>query len=228
MTDITGRSRVAFLVNELSSHLQGLERFLQTEPSPKMVEALEWIYSVYSGEQVGESKAELRKRYKGLRRELELEDLRGRGEALNRMVMESELFSEARHIFCYIDFNKEITTAPLIESALKSKRLSVPVVRGEVMVASRLESLGGLALNGYGIPEPVEVVESSPEEIDLVIVPGLVFSPLGYRIGYGGGYYDRFLAGYKGRTAAMVLAEFITPFLVPDSYDLPVERVFSL
>lgn len=222
-------ARALSIYGDLFPFIRGLERIVRDgELDSERLEALEYIYCAYFEGGAKPSKQELRDRYKGLRRGLEEAELQRRGEELNRRLMDSALYQEARHIFCYIDYRREVTTRPLLMDALEKKRLSVPVVRGEEMFAAALDSMEGLKPNSYGILEPLEFEPVAAAEIDLVIVPGLVFSPLGYRIGYGGGFYDRFLGEYRGRSAAMVLAEFISPEVVPESYDLPVERIFTL
>lgn len=80
-------------------------------------------------------------------------------------------------------------------------------------------------VSSYGIEEPVEVAEYS-ERIDLVVVPGVVFNVDGYRIGYGGGYYDKYLAQYTGKTCSLVFSEQIQEHWRPEIFDQPVQKLF--
>lgn len=98
------------------------------------------------------------------------------------------------------------------------------------MVFRRITDFTQLESVYSGLLEPIagktEVQDGA--QMDLVIVPGLAFSLNGYRLGYGGGYYDRFLANYKGKTAALVLPQQLVTEIPRDEYDLPVERIITV
>jgi 5-formyltetrahydrofolate cyclo-ligase len=79
----------------------------------------------------------------------------------------------------------------------------------------------------FGVDEPVSALHVSKEEIDVLLVPGIVFSKEGYRIGFGGGFYDRYLAEYQGQTCSLVFSEQLNNQWQPDSFDLPVARIFT-
>lgn len=81
----------------------------------------------------------------------------------------------------------------------------------------------------YGLKEPKadENKYISKEKIDLIIVPGLVFDQDGFRVGFGGGYYDRFLENYTGNTLS-IIAEFqLVPAVPKESFDIPVNHIFT-
>lgn len=80
-------------------------------------------------------------------------------------------------------------------------------------------------VSSLGIEEPVDVAAYS-KPIDLVIVPGVVFKKSGYRIGYGGGYYDKYLSEYAGKTCSLVFSEQIQENWQLSAYDQPVEKLF--
>lgn len=93
------------------------------------------------------------------------------------------------------------------------------------MTFHRLTSRDEVTLDEKNIPIP------SPDapvnnDVDLLIVPGLIFSPEGYRIGYGGGFYDRFLTTFKGDTASLIFSEQIGETIV-EKYDLPVNTLIT-
>ncbi|GKW44355.1 5-formyltetrahydrofolate cyclo-ligase [Planococcus sp. NCCP-2050] len=68
---------------------------------------------------------------------------------------------------------------------------------------------------------------ASPNEIDLMIVPGVVFSKSGYRIGFGGGYYDRYLSVYEGKTASLVFDMQLVESMPVENHDIPVQHIIT-
>jgi len=109
-------------------------------------------------------------------------------------------FREAETIFIFVSFGSEVDTHGIISHLLSlGKCVCVPrIVKKHHMSAVRIESLQDLEANRMGILEPVNGTEVEPEDIDLVIVPGVAFDRRGYRIGYGGGYYDTFMSKIPG------------------------------
>lgn len=127
----------------------------------------------------------------------------------------SRLFSikeivEAKSIFTYVSFRSEVITHALIDSFIgQGKVISVPFVdmKKKSMTPSRIESFKNDLVPGkFGIlePPPEKVNSVSSGAIDVIIVPGAAFNEKGCRIGYGGGFYDRFLQ--KGRISSYALA----------------------
>lgn len=78
----------------------------------------------------------------------------------------------------------------------------------------------------FGVEEPQDASAVSNEIIDLVVVPGIVFTHDGFRIGFGGGFYDRFLKHYQGETCSLVFSEQIQEDWQAETFDLPVKRLF--
>jgi 5-formyltetrahydrofolate cyclo-ligase len=76
-------------------------------------------------------------------------------------------------------------------------------------------------------PIPAETVLATPDEIELMLIPGVAFTREGARIGYGGGYYDRYLSKYKGRTVALAFAEQIISSIPMDMHDQYVQKVIT-
>ena len=121
-------------------------------------------------------------------------------EAICRWVIQSDAYDKAQTIFCYVGTEREIDTMRLIHIMMRDgKSVAVPLcVEKGVMEARRIEGMGDLVSGRYGILAPrlnCQIVR--PEELDLVIVPCCTGTPRGERLGYGGGYYDRYLAKVK-------------------------------
>lgn len=93
------------------------------------------------------------------------------------------------------------------------------------MTFHHLTSRDEVTLDEKNIPIP-NINAPVNNDVDLLIVPGLIFSPNGYRIGYGGGFYDRFLMSFKGETASLIFSEQIGETIV-EEYDLPVDTLIT-
>ena len=165
-----------------------------------------------------------------IQRDIMPEDIRhAKSKIICRNLIADDVFQNANVIFCFISFGSEVETKRIIETALSmGKRVCVPHTLGNhIMEANEITSQTEYRPDRYGIPEPTEQHIVPPSEIDLIIVPGLLFDRRGYRIGYGGGYYDTFLSKCSGTSVGVVFSEFIIDTIVPDEYDVAVDRVIS-
>jgi 5-formyltetrahydrofolate cyclo-ligase len=118
-------------------------------------------------------------------------------EKMSRLVQEhvigSKEFASARTVGAYYAAGSEVRTSLVIEAAKRAgKKVALPRIEGDHMVF--YEYTGELAEGRFGIKEPVPRSAAVNDDIDLVLVPGLAFDRKGCRIGYGKGYYDRFLS----------------------------------
>ena len=127
-------------------------------------------------------------------------------EQLTQRLLELPAFQEAKTLATYLSFDHEVSTAGLIEEALQlGKRVCVPRTYAQGRMEFVEYDPDILEKTRFGLLEPNEkgkLVDKS--EIDLIHVPGLVFQSKGYRIGYGGGYYDRYLADFAGKTVSTI------------------------
>jgi 5-formyltetrahydrofolate cyclo-ligase len=145
-------------------------------------------------------------------------------------ILSSQLYKEARTVFTFINMGNEIETTKLIQQALTDeKTVCGPLCfSNRKMEARRIVSLDQIRINAKGIPEPDE---SCPlvqkEEIDLILVPCLVADRNGYRIGYGGGYYDTYLADYSGNTLLLCREKQFVDKIPTEPFDIPVNHYVS-
>ncbi|MEG0496886.1 MAG: 5-formyltetrahydrofolate cyclo-ligase [Carnobacterium sp.] len=85
-----------------------------------------------------------------------------------------------------------------------------------------------MELSSFGLEEPAhDLMAISKSEIDLIVVPGLAYCKSGFRIGFGGGYYDRFLVDYDGETISLVLDEQQIDLFKVDSFDIPIKHLIT-
>lgn len=144
-----------------------------------------------------------------------------------KRILSLQEYKNAELIFVPISFGSELPTSLLISTALKdSKRVVVPAVRGKNMLLQEITPQTTFHKAAFGILEPDDgkIIEEMP---DFTLLPGLAFSSLGFRIGYGGGYYDRFLVGYKGISVGVCMPGFKT-CVIPEKWDCPADIMIFL
>lgn len=144
-------------------------------------------------------------------------------------------FQKAGLVMFYIDFRKEVATGELIKYSLEQgKRVVIPITdtKNIRLIPSELKDFPADLMSGtWGIlePKPECVRPVEPTEIDFVIVPGVSFDEKGNRLGYGGGFYDRFLRLTRPDTAFAALAfeMQIRDDVCPEEHDYPVHYVVT-
>ena len=143
-----------------------------------------------------EEKKAIRQIIRRQRKELDPVVWQSETDEICRRTSELDLFREATDIYCYIDFGGEVGTRPLIMEAWKlGKTVWVPKVHGKTMDFYDIHSFDELKPGAYGIPEPEDGIPAKAED-GLMIMPGVAFDTARNRVGYGGGYYDRYLEAH--------------------------------
>lgn len=146
---------------------------------------------------------------------------------LGELFAASDLYRDAKTIYGYLPYNQEVRTVPMLERALADgKRVAVPKVYGEEMKFIYLTDLSQVAKGYAGIPEPIGDGPVAEDPTALVLMPGLAFDREGHRIGYGGGFYDKFLAAELGHPTLALCYDFqMLPKLETEEFDIPVDCV---
>lgn len=158
---------------------------------------------------VAEAKAQLRLRLLAQRSGLPQAEIQRKSQAIAVHVGAVASFCTSQTIMLYLALPHEVQTIWLVrEARRRAKRVVVPVVRGADLVAVELpDDLARLRQGAYGILEPLETAPSvAPEALQCILVPGVAFDRRGGRLGYGRGYYDRFLRRVPARTRCYGLA----------------------
>lgn len=181
-------------------------------------------------------KATLRARLKAERSAMN-PDERGRLDAaIARRVIMLPAFHKADALFCYRSYGSEVDTAAIIDAALKSG-MTVALPRCDTarhqLAWQRVVATTRLVVGALGIEEPgpdaAALVHAGEFSHPLALVPGLAFDREGYRIGYGGGYYDRFLPHFPGISIGVVrspqLLDSLRSLNVLEPHDRPVDLV---
>lgn len=138
-------------------------------------------------------------------------------------------YRNAKSIYGYLPYNQEVRTTPMLERAQKDgKRVAVPKVYGDIMRFLWLDDLNAVAPGGWDIPEPIADGPEADDETALILMPGLAFDPEGRRCGYGGGFYDKWLAEHPGHPLLALCYGFqMFERLDTDPHDIPVDFVIS-
>jgi 5-formyltetrahydrofolate cyclo-ligase len=177
-----------------------------------------------------DKKAALRKYMLEARRTLDRIDVVEWSKAILSRVQQLEAFQQAGIVLTYVDSkDNEVETRPLITRLIEQGRsLAVPVANTDgTMIWSRIESLDDLAPGCYDIlePKPDRLSPITVPDDAVVLVPGIAFDRAGYRIGYGGGYFDRFLPMFEGAAIALAFSIQLTDTIPHEPHDRPVHVI---
>lgn len=137
------------------------------------------------------------------------------------------LYNASKTIYGYLSYNQEVRTVPMLEQAIADgKRIAVPKVFGDEMKFIYLDDLSRIEKGYCGIPEPIDDAPVADDPCALVLMPGLAFDPQGHRIGYGGGFYDKFLANEPNHPTIALCYDFqMVDHLETEEFDVPVDCV---
>ena len=173
------------------------------------------------------NKKELRQAIRTRKRAMTEEEIVTKSAALAEKFLASDAYKNAKTIYGYLPYNQEVRTVPMLEQALRDgKKVAVPKCYGSEMKFILLEDLS-LVEKGYaGIPEPIADGPEGDDERALVLMPGLAFDEQGHRIGYGGGFYDKFLSREPNHPTLALCYDFqMLPSLETEEHDIPVDYV---
>ena len=172
-------------------------------------------------------KKQLRQTIRERKRAMTEEEILSRSEKLGALFAASDAYKNAKTIYGYMPYNQEVRTVPMLEQALRDgKRVAVPKCYGDEMKFIYLDDLTKVEKGYANIPEPIADEPVADDETALVLMPGLAFDPQGHRIGYGGGFYDKFLAAEPGHPTLALCYEFqMLPELKTEEHDIPVDTV---
>ncbi|MDH6365282.1 5-formyltetrahydrofolate cyclo-ligase [Enterococcus sp. PF1-24] len=137
----------------------------------------------------------------------------------------TEAWQKAKKIGIISSMAIEVDTQPIINEAFKTgKTVGIPkTLPQKQMLFSEIQGDSQLNLTKFGVLEPVVISEIPKEQLDLIIVPGVIFSSEKYRIGFGGGFYDRYLQNFNGTTLSILFKEQLRDDWQKEIFDLPVD-----
>ena len=140
-----------------------------------------------------------------------------------------EQYKQSKTVMFFVSFNSEVNTHNMIKEALKNKTVVIPKVESHEIEPSVIIDFDNLVTSGrFGILEPIEAMKIAYKNIDFVLVPGIVFDKEGHRIGYGFGYYDKFLKKVPKSVKIGLAFDFQVVDKIPSKmHDVPVDLIVT-
>lgn len=179
-------------------------------------------------------KKSLRKKVLEKRSKLSKEDIIQYSKIIAEKLYEMDYYKNAKRLMAFISFKDEIHTHDIIKTSInRGKSIVVPITLSETkeLKVSELHDFSELEVGFYDILTPKQefIRFVDPNTIDLILMPGVAFAKDGYRVGYGGGYYDRFLAKLDKKVMKIALAfDLQVVDTVPvESFDIPVDMIIT-
>lgn len=159
--------------------------------------------------EISNKKKQIRREKLKIRREMTIEEKSNYDKIIKDKFFESSFYKESENIFIYISYDSEINTKDIIMRAIKEgKKIYVPRTEfsTKLMNAVRIENFDNLVESRYGILEPKKDEPFiDPNDLDLIVVPGVAFDKNGGRVGYGAGYYDRYFKRINNENKSKII-----------------------
>ena len=172
-------------------------------------------------------KTELRTTLKLRRKNMSEDEVITKSAEICKKLIGTKEFQNAEIVMVYLSISNEVDTEYIIKSAISSgKTVLVPVTVGNDIIPCILENMENLKKGAFGIKEPEEKREWT-EKIDLCVVPGLGFDKNGGRIGFGRGYYDRFLSDKQCKKVGIAYSNQIEKNVFAEDYDVFMDIVIT-
>lgn len=150
-------------------------------------------------------KSEIRKKSLESRNSLSIEEIISNSTKICLLLQKMPEFRRAECVMLYASFKSEVDTAEIIIACLKQgKKVAVPCSNREYITPCEIKKIDDLVPGYLGIPEPAKKLAVPVEELDIIILPVVAFDINGNRIGYGKGYYDKFLAEFNNKQRKII------------------------
>ena len=145
------------------------------------------------------SKFFLRKSFKKQRSLLDINQVQGLSKRIFENLLELNIWDKSfYHLYLSNEINNEVETDEIVNLLfMKNKRVFVPKILGKDLLNIEIDNNTNYFLNQLGIREPISSNQKDASLLEVIFVPLLIFDKLGHRVGYGGGYYDKFLVNIK-------------------------------
>ncbi len=172
-------------------------------------------------------KHQLRQKSKHIRSSLTADACLRASEAICDHIQSWDVFHESQTILTYLPMQNEVDLTSLLKNH-PHKKWAIPRILPKNQMAFHVYDPSNLILHAYGMWEPSpDCAIVPPSEIDLALVPGLAFDAQGWRLGFGGGFYDRFLCDFEGVTLGITYQSLFVENVPYGEYDIPMKFVVT-
>lgn len=171
-------------------------------------------------------KSEFRRFFLNLRREMDQSLIKEKSEKIIENLLASDFYKNSQSIFVYVSKNKEVDTKDFIKKAIASgKKIYVPKIQNHKMFAAKLDDLSELQAGTFDIPtsKSLKFIKNP----DLTICPGLTFDDEKNRLGYGGGFYDKFLGENETTKIGLMISDFRSIKIPADPWDIKMDFIIT-
>jgi len=188
------------------------------------------VYAIHKEGYEMQTKTELRATCKALRDAIPEAERMDKSGRLCRLLFDSEIYKAAQSVFCFVGFGSEIHTRFLLAHSLASgKRVAVPRTgKAGHMDFIAINSLEDMQISPFGVPEPSHGAIALPDAQTLMLLPGLAFGRDGFRVGYGRGFYDRYLSRVQTmKNVGICFAAQLLDAVPHDAYDIAADAILT-
>lgn len=172
----------------------------------------------------------LREQIKKRRKALTHEEIEEKSAKITQLLTAFAIYRSAKCICVYMAAFNEPRTMPLIQKALADgKTVCVPITDTEntTLSLSYIHDISALRKGAYGIFEPTVIDSANPRDVDLIVVPGIVFDKSGSRIGFGKGFYDRLLTDTRAVKVGLCYQFQLCEGVPSDKHDIPMNMLVT-
>ena len=145
---------------------------------------------------------------------------------IHQNLKQSSIFNDAKRIAFYYSIGSEVMTKEMVSESMKTKEVSLPKIIDGQLKFKKITDLKKLENGPYDIMEPHDNCETVNEH-DLIIVPSIAITRLGDRLGYGHGYYDRYLEKTDSKTLTLAFAQQIIKSIPTTENDIKIDWIVT-
>lgn len=180
-----------------------------------------------------DEKRKLRKEFLARRNSLSEEEINSLSLMIKENLLQSDSIREAQKVHCYMSFSSEVRTLEIISSLLAlGKQVYVPIIAGDTLLHAEIDTTTQYATDRYGIPTPFGTQTYSSDQLqfstqDCIIIPMVCFDMRGARLGYGKGYYDKFLPETKGKKIGLAFECQGYELLPSENFDISMDIIVT-
>lgn len=182
---------------------------------------------------LSDKKKKLRKEFLARRNSLSGEEINLFSHEITVNLQRHDSINNAPKVHCYMSFASEVRTQEIVSWLLAiGKQVYVPIVKGDILLHAEIKNTTEYRTDAFGIPTPMEIQTLVTEQIqfsaqDCIIIPMVCFDIKGNRLGYGKGYYDKFLSETKGKKVGIAFECQYYEHLPVENFDYPMDMIIT-